>query len=57
MANSPDWEQESLPVAPVLSGSQQLPSNLTLAEEAWPEQEEEGDEDGEKATSYMCSLD
>ncbi|CAM9563236.1 unnamed protein product [Pylaiella littoralis] len=56
VASSPaQWEDEGLPVVPVLSDvSQQLPSNLTLAEEAWPEEEEEEEseifsEDGDEA--------
>ncbi|CAM9373796.1 unnamed protein product [Ectocarpus sp. 13 AM-2016] len=33
---SSQWEREGLPVAPVHSGSEPLPSNLKLAAEAWP---------------------
>ncbi|CAM9517375.1 unnamed protein product [Ectocarpus sp. 8 AP-2014] len=33
---SSQWEREGLPVAPVHSGSEALPSNLKLAVEAWP---------------------
>lgn len=46
MASSAEWEREGLPVAPLLRGTQELPANLKLAQEAWPEQEEE-DGDGE----------
>lgn len=48
MASSREWEQEDLPVAPLLRGSQALPANLKLAQEAWPEQGDEGQEDGER---------
>ncbi len=48
MTNS-RWEQENLPVAPVLSRSEQLPSNLKLAVEPWSEEEDEEQEDGERS--------
>lgn len=48
MTNS-RWEQESMPVAPVLSRSEKLPSNLKLAVEAWPEEEDQEQEDGERS--------
>ncbi|CAM9622246.1 unnamed protein product [Scytosiphon promiscuus] len=46
-ATSRGWENEGLPVAPLLSGSETLPSNLKLAVEAWPEAEE-GEEQQEE---------
>lgn len=54
VASSLKWEHEGLPVAPLLRDSQKLPSNLTLAQEAWPEQGEEGQEDGERKQP-VCS--
>eukprot|EP00752_Nemacystus_decipiens_P012433 g11015.t1 len=50
MASSAEWEREGLPVAPLLSGSQKLPANLKLAQEAWPEAEE-GDDAPEEPLS------
>lgn len=37
------WSEEDLVVAPILAGSEQLPSNLKLAVEAWPGVEDEVD--------------
>lgn len=54
---SSQWEQEGLPVAPMVSGSEPLPSNLKLAAEAWPTALEggEGDAEGESgAWSRQC---
>lgn len=50
MASSAEWEHEGLPVAPLLRGSQELPANLKLAQEAWPEEE---DGDGE-SQQHVC---
>lgn len=39
------WENERLPVVPVLDGGEKLPSNLKLAVEAWPEEEEQEEQE------------
>lgn len=49
-----EWEHEGLPVAPLLRGTQELPANLKLAPEAWPEQGEEAEGDGERH-QHDCS--
>ncbi|CAN0466530.1 unnamed protein product, partial [Ectocarpus sp. 12 AP-2014] len=65
---SSQWEREGLPVAPVHSGSEPLPSNLKLAAEAWPaatageggdaeEDAEAGDEEEEEETDPLSEED